>query len=260
MPSTPLICSSSGAATVSAMTLGLAPGNCARTTTAGGTTSGYSEIGSWNDAITPPSRTIVDRTPAKIGRSMKNREMFMSGSRLGWLGSLRLRELLACHWHDVRLDDVPRVNSLQPIDHDGLARLHAGPDLGEAFVVRSFHDLPILGMVLGIDDQDKLARLVGQHRLFVDQNGRMGPARSHLDACVQTRYQHAIVVLKDRPHPDSARARIQRVVDGRDLPNPRVAGLTRQAEPDRNALSAQATQIQQIRLLVDIEVRVDRRH
>jgi hypothetical protein len=42
MFSTPLIASSSGVATVSAITLGLAPGYCARTTTDGGTTSGYS--------------------------------------------------------------------------------------------------------------------------------------------------------------------------------------------------------------------------
>ena len=45
MFSVPLICSSSGVATVSAMVAGLAPGNCAVTTTDGGTTSGYSEIG-----------------------------------------------------------------------------------------------------------------------------------------------------------------------------------------------------------------------
>ena len=43
--STPLICSSSGVATVSEITRGFAPGNCARTTTCGGATSGYSEIG-----------------------------------------------------------------------------------------------------------------------------------------------------------------------------------------------------------------------
>jgi len=36
------------------MTLGLAPGNCAFTTTVGGTTSGYSEIGSWNTVTHPP--------------------------------------------------------------------------------------------------------------------------------------------------------------------------------------------------------------
>ena len=45
MSSTPLIACSSGDATVSAMTCGLAPGYMARTTTVGGTTSGYSLIG-----------------------------------------------------------------------------------------------------------------------------------------------------------------------------------------------------------------------
>jgi hypothetical protein len=45
MPSTPLMASSSGVATVSAITLGLAPGTGAHHHR-GGTTSGYSEIGS----------------------------------------------------------------------------------------------------------------------------------------------------------------------------------------------------------------------
>src|SRR5690606_23083035 len=69
--------SSSGAATVSAMTLGFAPGYWARTTTEGGTTSGYSEMGSWNTANAPASRIRTDSTPAKMGRSIKNLEMFM---------------------------------------------------------------------------------------------------------------------------------------------------------------------------------------
>src|SRR5689334_2940767 len=79
MFSTPLICSSSGVATVSAITLGLAPGNCARTTTVGGTTSGYSEIGNWKTEIRPARKMTTEITPAKIGRSMKKRERFMGG-------------------------------------------------------------------------------------------------------------------------------------------------------------------------------------
>src|SRR5687767_6689192 len=77
MPSTPLICSSSGVATVSAITLGLAPGYWARTTTEGGATSGYSEIGNPRSAIRPAININSDSTPAKIGRSMKNLERFM---------------------------------------------------------------------------------------------------------------------------------------------------------------------------------------
>src|SRR5271163_1540805 len=80
MPSVPLICSSRGVATVSAMVCGLAPGNCAVTTTEGGTTSGYSETGSCVIAIRPARKMAAEITPAKIGRSMKNLDRFMSAS------------------------------------------------------------------------------------------------------------------------------------------------------------------------------------
>src|SRR5579859_4349185 len=76
MFSVPLICSSSGVATVSAMVWGLAPGNCAVTTTEGGTTSGYSEIGSWVIAIRPAKKMMTEITPAKMGRSIKNFDKF----------------------------------------------------------------------------------------------------------------------------------------------------------------------------------------
>src|ERR1044072_3926464 len=78
MPSTPLICSSIGVATVSAITFGFAPGYCARTTTDGGATSGYSEIGMARIVSRPATKISTDMTPAKIGRSMKNLEMFMA--------------------------------------------------------------------------------------------------------------------------------------------------------------------------------------
>ena len=48
------------AATVSAITLGFAPGYWARTTTEGGTTSGYSDTGSLKIEIRPPTKTITD--------------------------------------------------------------------------------------------------------------------------------------------------------------------------------------------------------
>src|SRR5215218_1484890 len=80
MFSMPLIDSSSGCATVSAITFGFAPGYWARTTTDGGTTSGYSEIGSLKMAIRPATKIITDSTAAKIGLSAKNREKFMAYS------------------------------------------------------------------------------------------------------------------------------------------------------------------------------------
>src|SRR6266536_4719051 len=73
--------SSMGVDTVSATTFGLAPGYWARTTTDGGTTSGYSEIGRARSASRPVTKMRTDRTPAKIGRSMKNRETFIEAFR-----------------------------------------------------------------------------------------------------------------------------------------------------------------------------------
>ncbi len=78
MSSTPLSCCSSGPATVSAMTLGLAPGYDSRTTTVGGATFGYSVTGNWLSAIAPPMTITSESTTAKIGRVMKNCAMFMA--------------------------------------------------------------------------------------------------------------------------------------------------------------------------------------
>ena len=57
----PLICCSSGAATVSAIVFGLAPGYVARTTTVGGTISGYSLTGNRNSDIAPTIKMITDQ-------------------------------------------------------------------------------------------------------------------------------------------------------------------------------------------------------
>src|SRR3546814_10151364 len=83
MSSTPLIASSSGVATVSAITFGLAPGYTVRTTTDGGTTFGYSPIGSSGIEIRPAAKITIDSTAAQIGRSMKNLEKSMVGSLRG---------------------------------------------------------------------------------------------------------------------------------------------------------------------------------
>src|ERR1700722_17162722 len=106
MSSTPLMASSRGEATVSAMTFGLAPGNWARTITEVGMISGYSANGSLKIEIRPASRMMTERTPAKMGRSMKNFETFMM--RL-WSGKLGLRGGVrrvggGCHGDPMRLN------------------------------------------------------------------------------------------------------------------------------------------------------------
>src|SRR4029077_2129949 len=70
MPSTPLTCSSMGAATVSRTVAALAPGYTVVTKTAGGVTFGYCVIGKVNTATPPASTMTSEMTTAKIGRSI----------------------------------------------------------------------------------------------------------------------------------------------------------------------------------------------
>ena len=86
MSSTPFICCSSGEATVSAITFGLAPGYMPRTTTVGGITLGYSLMGSFSSASAPAKVMTKERTAAKIGRSMKKRANLIADapSRRSW--------------------------------------------------------------------------------------------------------------------------------------------------------------------------------
>ena len=75
MFSTPLISCSSGAATVSAMVSAEAPGNTAVTATDGGAISGYCASGRNCSEKMPISVITTEITPAKIGLSIKKRDM-----------------------------------------------------------------------------------------------------------------------------------------------------------------------------------------
>ena len=78
MFSTPLICSSIGATTVVATTSALAPGYCPLTLMIGGAISGYCAIGRRMNETPPRMMKMIDSTEAKIGRSMKKREIFIA--------------------------------------------------------------------------------------------------------------------------------------------------------------------------------------
>src|SRR5258708_6765313 len=91
MFSTPLIWSSIGDTTVAATTSALAPGYCPVTLMIGGAISGYWATGRRENETAPTIKNRRDITAAKIGRSMKKREMRIAlpQSVLGWepLGS-----------------------------------------------------------------------------------------------------------------------------------------------------------------------------
>src|SRR4051812_29906649 len=134
--STPLICSSSGVATVSEITRGLAPGNWARTTICGGATSGYSDTGRRKIASTPTRKMKIERTPAKRGRSMKKREMSMRRLRsaLGRRGARRSgrrredRHALGIDLQHLGRDRNAGDDALQSVDDDVLAGLELALD------------------------------------------------------------------------------------------------------------------------------------
>src|SRR5882724_1782617 len=135
MFSTPLICCSSGVTTVEATTSALAPGYWPVMLITGGAISGYWAIGSRPKETIPRITKTRDTTPAKIGRSMKKREMRMGcsgasvGRGLGTAGDCRgvgaAGDLLRGH-----LDAGARPH--QAVDDDAVVRLQSGRDHAQA--------------------------------------------------------------------------------------------------------------------------------
>src|SRR6478735_312136 len=160
MFSVPLICSSSGVATVSAMVWGLAPGNCAVTTTEGGTTSGYSEIGSLVMAIRPARKIMTEITPAKIGRSMKNFDRFTFDPSRSYEFSWRCVRLVGRRLHVLRRDRCARRKFLQAVQDHPVAGMKTGKDDTLAIDIGAQRDFAILGLVAFAHDKDKALALV----------------------------------------------------------------------------------------------------
>src|SRR5471032_2962151 len=259
MPSTPLICSSIGVATISAMVSGLAPGYWALTTTDGGTTSGYSEIGRFCIAIRPPIRMMHDSTPAKMGRSIKNLEIFMVGSG----GSVRCRGRE--HRHHVRRYHVVRVDALQAVDDDLVILAQAFAHHARAVDDGTELDQPVQHLVAGAQQHYVAVVLVGADRLVVDQQRGDRLAAGGAHPRVHAGQQHAVRVVEDGAHADGAGDGVELVVEGLDAAAVRIAGLGGQADADQQVpgagVAGRAVRgVADVGRLVDVEVDVDRRH
>src|SRR5829696_4905379 len=145
----------------------------ARTTTEGGTTSGYSLIGSANIASPPARKMTIDSTLAKIGRSMKNLEKLIARSSASAGGGGRSvghrgrrvgvhRRHRGGHLH-------PGAHPLQAVHHDPLAG--RDPLLHDAEPVDQPPDLdrPVLHRAVRLEDQHELLVLVGADGAVLDQ-------------------------------------------------------------------------------------------
>src|SRR5258706_11633619 len=114
--------------TVSAMVFGDAPGYWPLTTTVGGTISGYSLIGSTGIANIPAAVMRIASTVAKIGRSMKNDEMFIGRATLLRCGRCRRRAgrgRVGAHGHRLRRHGDARMRALRAVHDDDVSRLQA---------------------------------------------------------------------------------------------------------------------------------------
>src|SRR5262249_1068863 len=126
MFSTPLICCSSGATTVSATTSALAPGYWPLTLTTGGAMSGYCATGSLPTATAPTITNTIETTAAKIGRSMKKWERRTTLSA----ASIRARPGVAERRSGCLLSGDLRAGARphQPVDDDVVLRREAVGD------------------------------------------------------------------------------------------------------------------------------------
>src|SRR5688572_5726253 len=258
MSSTPFICCSSGEATVSAMTFGLAPGYAARTTTVGGTTCGYSLIGSLNSAMAPAATIISDRTAAKIGRSMKNLETFMTTSIRGvaWFGpAVRTR---VRHRGDLH----PGADPLQPVDDDALARLEAAAHDAQAVDDRTERHRPVFDLPLRRDDVDELLAQVGADRAVLNQQAAIAARTGQPQPDEQTRRQLSVGVAEHRAAANRAGGAIELVVEEVERAFARIAVLVgkrhRDVAIDGPPTPRGAAGVLQVDLLVRVEVGVDR--
>src|SRR5260370_6539336 len=137
--------------TVAAMVFGDAPGYWPLTTTVGGTISGYSLIGSTGIARIPAAVMRIASTVAKIGRSMKNDEMFIGRATLrgfGRCGRRTGRGRVGAHGHRLRRHGEARMRTLGAIHDDDVSRLQAFADDAQPVDHAAELDAAILHLVV----------------------------------------------------------------------------------------------------------------
>src|SRR5690349_6965348 len=180
----------------------------ARTTTEGGTTSGYSLIGSVSIAMRPAMKITIDSTAAKIGRSMKKRDrrmvLTLRDGRVGRVlhGHHLGRNLDArAHPHEAVHDDL--LAGLEPRAHDPETVVREPTELD-----RAVRETVTLGQ-----HQHELAILIGPDSRVAHQQRRLALAADQLHPGEQTGREAAIAVGKDGAGPDGTGGGVDAVVD-----------------------------------------------
>src|SRR5579859_3303523 len=230
--STPLICCSSGVITVSAMVFGEAPGYWPLTTTVGGTISGYSLIGRFGMASSPATVISMASTVAKIGRSMKNDEIFIV------YPSGRGRCAVRTHGHTLRRHGDAGMYALRAVDHDDVAGFQAFPDDAQTVDHAPEFYLAVFDLIVGTEQQYVFLALVGIHGTVFDQDRRIFSTGEELYARKQAGGEPTLLVLQHGARPDGAGLGIQLIVDEIDRPGMGKSLLIGQSDLNGIARSA----------------------
>src|ERR1700727_2809259 len=156
---------------VSAMVFGDAPGYWPLTTTVGGTISGYSLIGKFGIASKPATVINMARTVAKIGRSMKNEEIFMRTLRCARRGGCSGRRV-GTHAYTLRRNRNSRVHALRAVHDDHIAGLETLAHDTQAIDHTAQFHLAVFDLVVGAEQQHVLLALIGIHSAIINENGR----------------------------------------------------------------------------------------
>src|SRR5271169_886194 len=237
MFSTPLICCSSGATTVSATTSALAPGNWPLTLTTGGAISGYWATGSRPTDTAPTMTKTIDTTAAKIGRSMKKWERRMSGSRsigVDLRDGGRCRRGARLLWRN--LCAWPR--SHEAVDDDIVVGRQALRDDPQAIDNRPERDVFRPGDVLGVDHQHELAHLLGPDGGVGHEQFILGRRSRHPNTRKHPGREPTARIGEHGAGADGAGGAIDGVVDEINLAVMRKRRLTDQLERDRHSQPA----------------------
>src|SRR5882724_3973315 len=164
MFSTPLICCSSGVATVRDTVSADAPGYTVVICTVGGTISGYCATGRIASAPRPRSVMKALSTVAKRGRSIKKcvRRMFAS---LVLTAGITDRAILSDYFRS-------RRDMSQPFNDDSVARREPGPDHSQTVAnLPYFHSL-WRDRPVHRNGHNHMLRLVRQHCGVRNEEGR----------------------------------------------------------------------------------------
>src|SRR6266853_1873907 len=207
-PSTPESCSSIGAATVRESVSALAPGSAAVIVTVGGAISGYCATGNTWKATSPASVMMIAMTDAKIGRSMKNRDMaaLLCGRSRRGLGFRR----------SLRTHHGARPNLEQVVEYDPVAGVESGEDHPIAADPVAHLDRTGRGLVFLVEREHQKRFLGLDHRGLGHEEHVVAIARRHLDAHELARKQaHARIakfraqLLRGEPGVDLGRGKIE---------------------------------------------------